>query len=324
MLEIFGTIGPACSDRDTLAAMITEGMTGIRLNCSHAGLQESREMLMHLRQAEAETGKKVDLMIDLQGPETRIGVLKEPLFLSRGEIIPAEMLCLSDAVSAALMPEDRILLDDGKILAEMTDENHMQIIRGGMLQRRKSIKIEGRTIDTPILTEQDLRNISLIREYGVTSVMQPFVHSGSDLRRVRSVLKEHGCGDVRLFAKIETEEGASDIASIIPECDTVVIARGDLGNCMPLWKLPAVQKEISHACLQQNRPFMVVTQMLTSMIDSPVPTRAEVSDIFNAAVDGASSVMVTNETAVGKYPAEVIHYLSMTACEGFHYRKKCL
>ncbi len=149
--------------------------------------------------------------------------------------------------------------------------------------------------------------------------MQPFVRSADDLRQVRRAMAEAGCPHLRLFAKIEDAAGIAALPRLLPAADEIVIARGDLGNAMPLWQLPAAQKRIAAACRAAGKPFMVVTQMLQSMTHSPVPTRAEVSDVFNAVLDGAASVMVTGETAVGEYPAQVIRYLAATAAEASHY-----
>ena len=147
---------------------------------------------------------------------------------------------------------------------------------------------------------------------GVTGVMQPFVRSRRDLETVRRALDENGGANIRLFAKIENQTGLERLPEFLETADEIVIARGDLGNAMPLWELPAAQKRIEAQCRKAGKPFMVVTQMLASMEQNPVPTRAEVSDIFNAVVDGAAAVMVTGETAVGKWPVEVIRYLSNT------------
>jgi pyruvate kinase len=170
------------------------------------------------------------------------------------------------------------------------------------------------------MTDNDRDQIRRAKEYGVTAVMQPFVRSKDDLIEVRKALDEAGCGDIRLLAKIENNDGINKLEELIPHCDEIVIARGDLGNAMDLWELPAAQKHISAACREAGRDFMVVTQMLDSMMHRQVPTRAEVSDIFNAVADGASSVMVTGETAAGDYPVLAIRYLYRTVREAEKYR----
>ena len=195
----------------------------------------------------------------------------------------------------------------------------IRVIRGGVLEGRKSIALPGRSIDTPALTGADIENIRVAKRYGVTAVMQPFVRNKDDLAKVRSALEEAGCGDIRIMAKIENLTGLAKIEELIPYCDEIVIARGDLGNAMELWELPAAQKRISSACRRAGRDFMVVTQMLESMTHRQVPSRAEVSDIFNAVLDGASSVMVTGETAAGEYPELVISYMAHTVREAEKY-----
>ena len=172
-----------------------------------------------------------------------------------------------------------------------------------------------------MLFRSDRENLRLARDYGVTGVMQPFVRGREDLEAVRAALDQAGGRDIRLFAKIENLDGVEKLAELIPAADEIVIARGDLGNSGPLWKLPALQKRIAAACREAGRPFMVVTQMLASMEQNPVPTRAEVSDIFNAVLDGAASVMVTGETAVGKHPVAAMEYLAGTVREAERYLK---
>ena len=238
-----------------------------------------------------------------------------------------------------VLPDQQILLDDGKILLKVVYAGHagqeysgsggsrkdsfvLQVIRGGCLESRKSVALPGCVIHTPAMTGDDRENILRAKAYGVTSVMQPFVRSEADLMEVRSALDQAGCQDIRLFAKIENMEGIRRLDELIPKCDEIVIARGDLGNAMHLWELPAAQKRIAAACRAAGRDFMVVTQMLDSMIHRQVPTRAEVSDIFNAVLDGASSVMVTGETAAGDYPVDVIRYLAGTVREAERYLAK--
>lgn len=329
MVEIFGTLGPSCAQEETLIKMFEEGMTGMRLNLSHTSLREGAELIRTYQSAAAKAGVKPDLLIDMQGPELRIGTLEGPMELETGSEVRLatnrrgqdSFIPVPGNVFRALKAGDRVLLDDGKLELEIRSLDHgkdkqekvsASVLRGGILTGRKSIKIEGKLVRGETLTGQDLANIRDARAFGVTALMQPFVGSGEELKFVKQTLKEAGTR-VRVFAKIENMEGVRNLDGIIREADMVVIARGDLGNDMPLWELPRVQKEISEKCKKTGVPFLVVTQMLASMAHSAVPTRAEVSDIFNAVADGASAVMVTNETAVGDYPVDVIRYLKKTA-----------
>ena len=232
---------------------------------------------------------------------------------------------LPDITIPYLIPGQEILLDDGKIHLKVVEnpENRKmgsgekrryfaKVLWGGLLKSRKSAAFPGAKINSPTLTKADLENIRLAKEMGVTGVMQPFVRGREDLECVKNALKEAGAEDVKLFAKIENLDGVRKLEELLPGADEIVIARGDLGNAVHLWDLPSVQREISQKCLVPGKPFMVVTQMLASMERNPVPTRAEVNDIFHAVLDGASSVMVTGETAAGDYPVEVIRYLVNT------------
>lgn len=336
--EIFGTFGPACSSEEILEKMIRIGMTGIRLNLSHAMLADSRDYIDSYQKAAKNCGVVPQILMDMKGPELRIGTMSTRLTLAEG------MECLSfcsqedyelleDTSSAIPVPvevlevleeDDEVLLDDGKILLKVgveSDTNNIQakVLRAGTLQGGKSIKIVNKQVYMPLLTLHDIENIKLAKQYGVTALMQPFVLSGEDLRYVREVLKEHGAESIQIFAKIENRIGVENLESIIPEADVIIIARGDLGNDMPLWELPSVQKQIECTCKKYQKPYIVVTQMLASMEENPVPTRAEVSDIYHAVYHGAWGVMLTGETAVGKYPVEAIRYMVNTAAsaEGF-------
>ena len=252
----------------------------------------------------------------------RIGVPDAPLRLSENDRIDPDRIPFSEEVRRALETApsgQEILLDDGKILLRTDGANRLCVVRGGILESRKSVALPGITIETPAMTEADLANIRKAESFGVAAVMQPFVRSRDDLLTVRSALDRVGGKRIRLLAKIESRAGIDKLEELIPCCDEIVIARGDLGNAMPLWALPAAQKRIAAACRAAGRDFMVVTQMLDSMIHKAVPTRAEVSDIFNAVLDGAASVMVTGETASGDYPVLAIRYLSQTVREAEAY-----
>ena len=327
-VKIYGTIGPACRDKEILKRMFQEGMDGVRLNLSHTSLEEASSLIESFHSAARECGLNAELLIDMQGPELRIGDMNAPFSLITGDLIGIEDIPFPEDVKAVLRdvdPGQEILLDDGKILlrTEFPSQPHginLRVVRGGLLESRKSVALPGCTFHTPAMTENDRNQIKRARAYGVTAVMQPFVRSREDLIEVRDVLERSGCKDVRLLAKIENRDGIDKLKELIPHCDEIVIARGDLGNAMELWELPAAQKYISSVCREAGRDFMVVTQMLDSMIHRQVPTRAEVSDIFNAVLDGASSVMVTGETASGEYPVLAMRYLCRTVREAESFR----
>lgn len=349
--QIFATMGPACGTESIIKEMIATGMTGMRLNLSHTTLPASKDYIKAYHNAAVSSGVKPQILIDMQGPELRVGDLDFPADLEENAIIrfcsgeeafvpetegPETVIPVPLPVLQALVMGDEVLLDDGKILVKAVSEEYvgvpigegkdsgqeeelvkvcvdLQVLRGGVLRPHKSIKIVDKDVKMPVLTNHDIANIKLTKEYGVTALMQPFVRCGEDLRKVRQMLAENNAEHIQIFAKIENRAGVANCDDIIPEADVIVIARGDLGNDMPLWELPKVQKEIETACKRHNKPYIVVTQMLASMEHSPVPTRAEVSDIFHAVYLGAWGVMVTGETAVGEYPVEVIKYLANTA-----------
>lgn len=321
MTEIFGTLGPACEDQVVLEAMFDAGLTGMRLNLSHCDLADSARQIAAYRAAAAAKGTEAQLVIDTQGPELRLGDLDMPVQLSVGEEIRLgeDGLPIPAEVFSVLACGDRVLLDDGKIALEvLTISNQSaaaKVLQGGRLTGRKSVKIVDKSVVLPVLTPRDLKNVQQSADYGVTGLLQPFVRSGAELLELRRLLKENNGGHLKIFAKIESREGIENLEEILPHADIIVIARGDLGNDMPLWQLPAAQKRISEACRAVGKPFVVVTQMLASMEHAPIPTRAEVSDIFNAVADGAWGVMLTGETAVGEYPVEAVHYLTCTSRE---------
>ena len=373
MVNIYGTLGPACASEKVLAEMFSLGMTGMRLNLSHVTLAESGDLIGKMKRAAEKCGVKPQLLVDLQGPELRTGTISEPVSLKNGDIveicgipekvkdssvsgadrkeiaqksenkdiekIPAEKnicgkgsgnadrsqnkrdhvkapgeyakIMLPELTFPYLIPGQEVLLDDGKIhlkiveKAENVTENggentqekryFAKVLWGGLLKSRKSAALPGAKIYPPTLTNSDLANIKIAKEMGVTGVMQPFVRDHSDLERVKEALREAGAEDIRLFAKIENMDGVRKLEKLLH-----------------LWDLPGVQRQISEKCRAAGKPFMVVTQMLASMERSPVPTRAEVNDIFHAVMDGAASIMVTGETAVGDYPVEVIRYMVNT------------
>lgn len=321
-MEFYGTLGPTCCEPIILKKMFDAGMTGIRLNLSHSSLEASQSWIHYYFDAARQTGTPKKLMIDLIGPELRIGDLEGSMGLSGGAhvILGYAGIPAPKEIFPYIKKNQEILLDDGKIklIAEQKISEfswRCRIICGGVLTAHKSIALPGYSINNPTLTEADLKNLAVAKQYKVTDVMLPFVRNKADLIILREALKENNCEDIRIFAKIENMTGVEHLEELIPYCDYIVIARGDLGNAMPLSKLPRVQAHIAQVCREHKKDFMVVTQMLDSMIRNPYPTRAEVNDIYHAVTQGAKALMLTGETAHGKYPVEAMKMLVDTAKE---------
>lgn len=303
--------------------MFKAGMTGMRLNLSHVDLSDCIEWLEEFHWAAANSDIIPELLIDMKGPELRIGKLKEPVILKEGSLIGAKDLLFPEIVYPYLKEGREILLDDGNLLLRVEDEKEskMKVIRGGELKSSKSIALNGVSVPSPTLTEADMNNLREAYKYAVTGIMQPFVRDAQDLKNVREALKQTGNEELKIFAKIENMAGVEQIYDLIDHCDEIIIARGDLGNASGLTKLPSIQHYLEKVCHEKNKPYMVVTQMLNSMQNNAVPTRAEVSDIYHAVYNGASSIMLTGETAAGKYPVEAIRYFVDTAKEALKDRE---
>jgi pyruvate kinase len=318
-MELYGTLGASCAREETILALFRAGMTGARLNLSHTSLAQCAPLLEERFWPSArQTGINARLIVDLQGPELRIGRLERPaeltpggqVALGRGGIpVPSQVFQCAEA-------GDQFALDDSALLLEVEraepETLTCRVLRGGRLESRKSLAILGKDLQMPTLTGEDLENLAQAARFGVTDVLQPFVQGRKDILTLRRVLDQLGLERVRIMAKIENRQGLEHLDEIIGTADEICIARGDLGNSMPLWELPGVQKRIAARCRRASRPFCVVTQLLWSMQEREVPTRAEVCDIYNAVLDGAGALMLTGETAVGKHPVQAMEYLSRT------------
>ncbi len=315
-MRYYATLGPSCCDTAALSALLRRGVTGFRLNLSHTPLAARTDWIAALHEAERKTSLRAQLMIDLRGPEVRIGSLPAPLPLAEGAAVTlgADIPVDGDVLDA-LRPGMTVLLDDGAMALTVVDGGVCRVIRGGTLTGHKSLTLEGVDLRRPALCEADLADLSQAAALGVNAVMQPFVRSAGDLRVVRQTMAENGLADAELFAKVENQPGLDALPDWLALCDVVTIARGDLGSSLPLERLPAAQKHIAALCRSRGKPFLVVTQLLHSMIDHPSPTRAEVLDIYNAVLDGADCLMLTGETAQGRYPLESADWLIRVAQE---------
>lgn len=318
MMDYYGTYGPSCSTIEVIDQLAKSGMTGLRYNISHASLASTADFCRELNAYCKATHRSLKQVIDLCGPEVRIGVMPESMMLEEGDVLLlGESVPVQGEVLEALEVGDVVLLDDGKIEG-VTVESHktcaaLKITIGGLLHSRKSLKIRGKLVNLPVVNPSDRESLVLAKALGITGVMQPFARRGEDLIRLRSELTRLGLGELKVLAKVENRDGVEALADLLPHCDEVVIARGDLGNDVPLWELPSIQKRVARVCRDNGVPFMVVTQLLDSMITRPKPTRAELSDVYNGVLDGCASLMLTGETANGAYPVEAITYLVKTA-----------
>ncbi len=315
-MRYYATLGPSCCDTAALSALLRRGVTGFRLNLSHTPLAARTDWIAALHEAERKTGLRAQLMIDLRGPEVRIGDMPAPLPLAEGAAVTlgADIPVDGDVLDA-LRPGMTVLLDDGAMALTVVDGGVCRVTRGGTLTGHKSLTLEGVDLRRPALCGADLADLSQAAALGVNAVMQPFVRSADDLRVVRQTMAEDGLADAELFAKVENQPGLDALPDWLALCDVVTIARGDLGSSLPLERLPAAQKHIAALCRSRGKPFLVVTQLLHSMIDHPSPTRAEVLDIYNAVLDGADCLMLTGETAQGRYPLESADWLIRVAQE---------
>ena len=322
-MEFYATLGQPCAKRDVLDQLFRAGMTGIRVNLSHTGLSRCGPLLEELYRPAARAAGREDahLILDLQGPELRVGELPRPVPLLEGEdvLLGEGGIPVPPHILETARQGQQISMDDGALLLEVQRAEPAallcRVVRGGTLLSRKSLSLLGADVDAPTLTSEDLTNLEQAERYGATHILQPFVRGRRDIDVLRRTLDRLGLERVRIMAKIENRQGIERLDEIIEAADQICIARGDLGNSIPLWKLPGIQKDIARRCRAAGREFCLVTQLLWSMEQRPTPTRAEVSDIYNGVLDGASSLMLTGETAAGKWPVQAMEYLVLTARE---------
>ena len=315
-LEIYGTLGPSCCTTEIIEDLLKSGMTGMRLNLSHCNLEDRKDWIQAFHQACDHLNIKADFMIDMRGPELRT-LNTSPISFEKDTVITLSTDVLPKPVFEHAEIKDILLMDDGKIQMQILEvsshELRCTVQFGTELKTRKSVMIQGKQISGPLFTESDLQNLMNAKEYRVTSIMQPFVSSKEDLLKIKETLHSLDLDDLKLYAKIENMIGVEQAEEMMHQCDCLVIARGDLGNACGLIQLPRIQKQIEQLCHLHHQKYMVVTEMLNSMIYHPVPTRAEVSDVYHAIYHGAGAIMLTAETASGQYPKEAMHIFTEVA-----------
>ena len=327
--KIVATLGPASTDRKTLEAMIAAGMDVVRMNFSHGTADEHRKRVEMVRMLARRAGRAVGVLVDLQGPKIRIGKFKnDKINLVAGAKFVLDAECkLGDENTVGLdylnLPKDvragdTLLLDDGRIVLGVASVKgpriHCIVEMGGPLSNNKGINRKGGGLSAPALTEKDKQDIKTAAELKADYLGISFPRSGADMKWARDLMRKAG-GNALLVAKIERAEAITALEEIIDASDVIMVARGDLAVEVGDAVVPALQKRMIRLAREKNKVVITATQMMESMISNPIPTRAEVSDVANAVLDGTDAVMLSGETAAGKYPVETVAAMARVCVE---------
>ncbi len=325
--KIVCTIGPASDSKEKVQALLAAGMDVARLNFSHGTHEEHGRRMATLKEEAAKIGKHLGILLDTKGPEIRTGMVpEEGIVLKNGSAFTLDTdLSLGDQQRVGITyttlwkkttPGSHILIDDGQIDLEVTsvDREIIQTIirNGGVLKSQKGVNVPGALIDLPAVTEKDIADIRFGITQGIDFIAASFTRKASDVLDVRRVVEEMGA-DVQIIAKIESQEGLTNLDAILEVADGIMVARGDLGVEIPVEEVPISQKEIIRKCNLLGKPVIVATQMLDSMIRQPRPTRAEASDVANAIWDGTDAIMLSGETAAGLFPIGAVQMMDKIA-----------
>ncbi|NBI28280.1 pyruvate kinase [Chengkuizengella marina] len=326
--KIVCTLGPASETLEKTKKLIQAGLNVGRLNFSHGDFEEHGNRITNIRKASEELGKTVAILLDTKGPEIRTGKLKE----DKVQLVANEFITLTTeeiqgdqnrvAITYDKLPEEvqigsTILIDDGliglKVVEVQNTEIKCQIVNGGLLGSRKGVNVPGVKISLPGITEKDTNDIIFGIEQGVDFIAASFVRKASDVLEIRDLLQRYNAQHIHIISKIENQEGVDNLDEILEVSDGLMVARGDLGVEIPAEEVPLVQKRMIDKCNQSGKPVITATQMLDSMQRNPRPTRAEASDVANAIFDGTDAIMLSGETAQGKYPLESVQTMARIA-----------
>ena len=335
--KIVATLGPASNTEPVFRNLVRAGVDVVRLNFSHGTHEEKHRLIQMIRKVSREEHKPLCILADLQGPKIRTGKLKDgkAVLLTAGErltITPSEVPGNASIVGTTFktLAENveqgsRILLSDGLIelrVHEVLGEDVVcEIINGGMLGEHKGINLPGIPVRVPSLTEKDAEDLEFALKCNVDAIAVSFVRTAEDVRLVRNRVSAYG-SETWIIAKLEKPQAIEHLDSILEAADGIMVARGDLGVEVPPEKVPAIQKQIIRRAAEYSKPVITATQMLESMIENPRPTRAEVSDVANAIYDGTDAVMLSGESAVGKYPVEAVSMMARIVSESERHIKQ--
>jgi pyruvate kinase len=326
--KIVCTLGPAVDSDDAVRALLHAGMNVARLNFSHGTHDEHCERIRRVRRVSEQEQIPVALLLDTKGPEIRTGIVAneagfdivagDSIVITTDDIIGSrERISISyKSLPVEMTPGNHIYVADGLIDLEVTkvqgNDVHCRVVSGGTLSSRKNVNIPGVRVSLPAITEKDLEDIRLAIREEIDFIAASFVRRPGNVVEIQKVLRDAG-SDIRVIAKIEDQEGLSNIEEIVRVSDGIMVARGDLGVQLAVEEIPLVQKRIISLCNARNKPVITATQMLDSMIHNPRPTRAELTDVANAIFDGTDAVMLSGETATGRYPDRACETLSRIA-----------
>ena len=327
--KIICTMGPNADNVETLRALVANGMDIARFNFSHGDHEEQKNRMDLLKSVRTEMKKPIAMLLDTKGPEIRTGLLENGAkvtlkegdeFTLTSEVIKGDQTRVSqtyEKLAEDVRPGDMILIDDGLIALEVKGIRGEDIVctvkNGGELGQRKGVNVPGVRVNLPAITEKDRDDIIFGISQGIDFIAASFVRDADAIEEIKEILKEHNAEHIDVIAKIENSEGIRNIDRIISAADGVMVARGDLGVEIPAYEVPHVQNTIVDKCNKQYKPVIIATQMLDSMIRNPRPTRAEVTDVANAIREGADVIMLSGETAAGKYPVEALRMMAQIA-----------
>ena len=326
--KIVCTLGPAVDDYQKLVALCKAGMNVARINFSHGDYEEQAKRIELFKHVRDDLGLPIPLMLDTKGPEIRIGKFKdEQVLLKEGnDFTLMHEECIGDETKVYVNYSDlykdvtvgsTILVNDGLIeleVLEIKDMNIRCLIKnGGKLSNRKSINVPGLSLNLPLLSDRDKQDIIFGIQNGFDIIAASFVRKPDDIIAIRNVLRENNAENIKIISKIENIEGVDNFDKILEVSDGIMVARGDLSVEIPMEQVPMLQKKFIKKCMDQAKQVIVATQMLESMINNPRPTRAEVNDVANAVLDGTSAIMLSGESATGKYPIECVKMMGKIA-----------
>ncbi|MDO5509620.1 MAG: pyruvate kinase [Weeksellaceae bacterium] len=323
--KILATLGPSTDTKEILRDLVISGVDVFRINFSHANYQDVEKKIKWIHEINNELNLSIGILADLQGPKLRVGDVKKGASLKPGDILTftneekegtaKEVFMTYENFARDVKVGERILIDDGKLILQVTETNGRDVVKaktiqGGKLKSKKGVNLPNTQVSLPALTPKDIEDAKFAISKNVDWLALSFVRHAQDLQDLRNLVRAESDHKIPIVAKIEKPEALENIDEIIPNCDGLMVARGDLGVEIPMEQVPLAQKMLVDKAKMARKPVIIATQMMESMISSLTPTRAEVNDVANSVMDGADAVMLSGETSVGDYPVDVVQTMA--------------